>query len=270
MTTAFISHSSKDKHFADFLVKILEYHHIQCWYDSSNIELGQKFKEEIALGLLKSDFLIVLASENTKNSKWVAREISEFSAKKTDPRIIPIFLEAVDLNEIYDGLQEYQSIYLYQSMLDGFNQLFSFLNKEFLPVVDKREGPRRSGSDRRRASALARLRFGMWKNFETDARKGKFDVVEDSWRRIEDIVAVFMKPNSELSRYEFIDKTTQEPIILSRDDFTKVVYSVIERSRTSSSLKYIYCIEQIAEELSNIYVIKPKDRRVIQDRRKNK
>jgi hypothetical protein len=274
MATAFISHSSADKYFADLLVEILDYHHIKFWYDSSDIEIGKKYKERISLGLKSADYLIVVISENTVNSKWVARELSEFCANKPDGNVIPLLLSPVNVDNIYVGLDDYHSIFFYKNMREGFKELLSFFGKEFLPDVEKRQNEDRRKDDRRKedrrkAPTCQRLRMGMWKFYEDVTGRGKFESLDVSTTDIMNIVHVFTRPISELNLYEFIDRSTKETVTITEDILTKATYTVFERFRSLTHFVNVIVIEALAEELNILYEIKEKGRREDSDRRDN-
>ena len=138
MGTAFVSHSSQDKHFVDLLTRLLEYHHIEIWNDSYDIKTGTKFSNEIEDGLHKADCFIVVVSQNSLNSKWIEREISSYLTLNPQAKILPVVIEEVDMAEIFKGLEDYQAILFYKNMIDGFEQLLGFFGKEFLPVQERR------------------------------------------------------------------------------------------------------------------------------------
>ncbi|SFU11211.1 TIR domain-containing protein [Kosakonia arachidis] len=70
----FISHSSFDKPFAKKLCMDLEANGFVPWLDEWEISVGESIPEKISSGLHDADFIIVILSENSVNSKWVERE----------------------------------------------------------------------------------------------------------------------------------------------------------------------------------------------------
>ncbi len=143
MFDAFISHSSEDKYFVDLLVKILKFHKIETWYDSSDIGIGEKQIEKINNGLAESECLIVVLSKNSIRSKWIVREIAFFQASKKNATIVPILLDSLKMDEVYDGLAQFQAVQMFKNMLSGFKQLLSYFEKEFLKHNEKRKGNNR-------------------------------------------------------------------------------------------------------------------------------
>lgn len=274
MATAFISNSSSDKYFADLLVKLLEFHHIEFWYDRSDIKLGKKYRDEITQGLKSADYILVLISETSKNSKWIAREIGEFLTSKPNAQVIPLLLSPISLDDVYEGLREYQAIFFYINMLDGFRQLLSFFGKEFLPSIERRENRDRRNTERRqverrKAPILQRLSIGMWKFYENSTGHEKFDTFTSSTTAIMDIAQVFMKSDSEFSRYDFIDRSSNEKGIITDELLMKSLYTVLDKYRSYDHFVYVIVIEAFAEELNRLFEINIRNRRKIVDQRMN-
>jgi len=81
--SCFISHSSKDKAFAEHLYNKLSAHGIRCWFDSKALFPGDDLHEEINRGIRLYDKLILICSENSlKNSWWVDNEITTVLEKE--------------------------------------------------------------------------------------------------------------------------------------------------------------------------------------------
>jgi len=72
--SVFISYSSHDKDFVLRLTKDLVDNNINCWLDEWEIKVGDSILDKIDIGLEKSNFLVVVISSNSLNSKWVERE----------------------------------------------------------------------------------------------------------------------------------------------------------------------------------------------------
>jgi hypothetical protein len=71
----FISHSSRDKKFANLVVSALEGANVSPWIDSEKIITGDDIFDRLGEGLQLMDMLIFLASKNSLNSEWVSREL---------------------------------------------------------------------------------------------------------------------------------------------------------------------------------------------------
>lgn len=263
MTRAFVSHSSADKYFVDLLVEVLQYHHIDVWYDSDGIEVGDKYKDEIDKGLTSSDYLIVVASKNSCSSKWVTREIATFNATKGDSFIIPIVLEPINLDEVFDGLKDVQGILFYKNMLAGFQTLLGVFGHKFLARVDRRsdddrrEVDRRDNEDRRRSPVIQRFRIGLWKCYAKKAGVGKFDQYELSLRSRLQALDILQ---AELDKYEYYNKDGVRHE-LSIGELDRLTYEVWEEMGTRSYLTTVIVIEAVAEKICSLYTVRLIDRR---------
>ena len=90
----FLSHSSKDKghYVAQVAVKLAQ----NIEYDEFTFEEGMGNFEEILLALERSDIFVLFISENSLNSDWVRREITEAKIRLdagTLKRFFPIVID---------------------------------------------------------------------------------------------------------------------------------------------------------------------------------
>ncbi|MCE5232730.1 MAG: toll/interleukin-1 receptor domain-containing protein [Mizugakiibacter sp.] len=96
----FISHSSKDKQFATWLSVDLANRGHQPWLDEWKIKAGQSIVKAIANGLDDCDFVIVVLSENSVQSRWVEREWHEKCWDEVSSgriSVIPVLLEECEI-----------------------------------------------------------------------------------------------------------------------------------------------------------------------------
>lgn len=96
----FISHSSKDKGFANCLYADLIEQGYNPWLDEWDIKAGQSIPSEIQKGLAAADYTLVLLSPHSVKSNWVTVEWEtvfwdEINSRKT--KVIPILLENCDI-----------------------------------------------------------------------------------------------------------------------------------------------------------------------------
>ncbi len=87
----FISYNSQNEDFAELVKMKLEKENIQVWKDTSQIEAGTEWRNEIDQGLLNSDIVIVLLNELSTKSPYVTYEWA--FALGNGKTIIPILLE---------------------------------------------------------------------------------------------------------------------------------------------------------------------------------
>lgn len=98
-TFVFISHSTKDKEYADKVCEYLEEHGINCWISPRNIHAGDNYATQIVSALKTCEAVVFLASENTNASGHVSNEIGlAFDHKKT---IIPFRIENFEFADEY-------------------------------------------------------------------------------------------------------------------------------------------------------------------------
>lgn len=97
---AFVSYSHSDKEFAHQLADDLIHSGVDIWIDKWEMSLGDSLIQKIFLeGLDKSDFILILLSRNSIQSKWVKEELNAAIIKRIEDltRVIPIILESVDI-----------------------------------------------------------------------------------------------------------------------------------------------------------------------------
>lgn len=109
----FISHSSKDKEIAQEIAQKLKAHNIEYWIDNEKIKFGDGIAEKINEGLVKSNIMILLFSNNLKESNWCRAEYdsaisSSITSKKM--KIIPVLLDDISIQELYPLLIDKRSV----------------------------------------------------------------------------------------------------------------------------------------------------------------
>ncbi|MDP8228729.1 MAG: toll/interleukin-1 receptor domain-containing protein [Candidatus Electryoneaceae bacterium] len=277
MSKVFISHSSADKYLVGLIVKILEFHHIETWYDDSQIQPGTNYLNENEDGIKEADSLIVIISNNSLNSKWVSREITTFLTTQPDARVISLIFDPLNLDDVFDGLKKNQSIDFSESMLNGFETLLSMFGKDFLQTLDRRKdkSSRRNIDERRESEIIRRMRVGFWKCYERASGSSKFD---DFTLTTNDRMKVIDIIESEVSRYEFFDSDGKKCKI-TKKELERLTYDVWEEMRKwkegswenlGRSVAAITIIEAIAEEINTRYVVKISVNRRSEKRRSEK
>lgn len=87
----FLSYSSKDSEFAEWLEQELESNDYIVWRDKTSIRSGDKWENMIVEALEDAWLVIVIQSSSSKEARWVINEI-EFAQSRNLP-IIPFLLE---------------------------------------------------------------------------------------------------------------------------------------------------------------------------------
>lgn len=128
---AFISYSSLDKEFVSKLVTHLKMREIAVWYDDWEIDFGDSIVEKVFSGLSKSDALLIVLSNNSIKSRWVAEELNVSVMRRLsaqDIRIIPI---KIDDCEVPDSLNHIR----YADFSDEFDEPLLHLVELLKPAV---------------------------------------------------------------------------------------------------------------------------------------
>jgi hypothetical protein len=82
--SCFISYSTKDQEFANRLYADLQQNAVRCWFAPHDIVGGKKVHEQIDEAIQVHDKLLLILSQHSMNSPWVASEISK--ARKRELR----------------------------------------------------------------------------------------------------------------------------------------------------------------------------------------
>lgn len=70
----FISYSCKDKKIVKSFAENLEKNSIEIWFDEWSLHAGENIISSVESGISKSDFLLLMLSDNSLNSGWVDKE----------------------------------------------------------------------------------------------------------------------------------------------------------------------------------------------------
>lgn len=145
----FISHSSKDKVFAEKLSRDLLKLDLCVWLDKWEIKVGDSLISKISSGLSESDYLIIILSNNSVLSEWVSRELNyslleEINNSKV--KVLPVIIDNCNVpvflrDKLYaDFRNDYQS---------GFNAVVEALtHSDCSPTVLIKEVDFLSSDDR--------------------------------------------------------------------------------------------------------------------------
>jgi len=112
----FISHANKDKSdYVDELYLILRKLGINIFYDSDVLSWGDNWKQVILDGTEKSEFAIIVISENFFGREWTERELEEFLKRQNanGQKIVLPLLHNVTLDKLvekYPDLGDIQMI----------------------------------------------------------------------------------------------------------------------------------------------------------------
>lgn len=100
-TTVFVSYSHADSSFVDRLIGDLKKGNIDVWIDKWAIRVGDSITDKVNEGIGSSDFLIIVLSTSSVNSKWVREEINTALIRNIEQGkrayILPLLIEDCDL-----------------------------------------------------------------------------------------------------------------------------------------------------------------------------
>lgn len=297
MTRVFVSHSSEDYYFVDFLVELLRFHRVDVWVDRSNLKAGDVFTSDIEQALADCDSMVVVISRNSSRSRWMTREISAFKAIANRP-VIPLVLDIeANPNDVYEGLGLVTQLRCYVSLLDSFSELLRRLGGTLFPVVEKRSGSDRRSEDRRKRPAdrrkspiEKRLRVGMYKYIRSTGR----DLLAPIDRALDvgALAKLLAADDSPLQSFDLVDRGTGEQAHLDFRAIERMAFESWYSKTEQESSGYLdgpeswglrnvqrsshsvvddmtgaaYIIDDIVNDVTSSYVVTSKARRR-QDRR---
>lgn len=99
--SCFISHSSKDKEFANRLYADLQNEGVRCWFAPEDLQIGAKIRPTLDEKIRLHDKLLIILSENSIESDWVEKEVEAAFEKEINNKetvLFPIRLDAAVMN----------------------------------------------------------------------------------------------------------------------------------------------------------------------------
>jgi len=102
----FISYSRKDRRFVRRLTKDLERYGFAVWIDEKDIRVGSSIAESIRVGIERSDYFLVVISENSSDSPWVRRELDVALNAEMSGRIrsvLPLMVGTITVPSLLEG-----------------------------------------------------------------------------------------------------------------------------------------------------------------------
>ena len=120
--SVFLSHNHADKPFVRRLANDLQGSGIFAWVDEFELKLGDSLIEKLSAAIDRVDYLAVILSNASINSKWVKIEVQKamnFEISKGVVKVLPILREKVELPWFLDGK-------LYADFTDDANYTKSF------------------------------------------------------------------------------------------------------------------------------------------------
>lgn len=100
--SVFISYKSEEIDIATAIKEMLEQNGIPCFMAPNSIPSGSNYTEIIPNAICESFAMVVLLSDRSQNSKWIAREIE--TALNENVPVIPYQLDEIKLNRQFGFL----------------------------------------------------------------------------------------------------------------------------------------------------------------------
>jgi len=108
-TRAFFSHATVDKNTVTRLAELLRESGVTVWTDNRELVGGANLAEDIKVAIDEYEYVIVLISNASLQSKWVTQEI--LHAKSKEKRIIPLLLGDTKPG-VFEALLGYEPLYI--------------------------------------------------------------------------------------------------------------------------------------------------------------
>lgn len=139
----FLSHSKRDRSFAERLLRLLRSHGIRVWYSPRTLVPAQKWHSEIGRALGRCDWFIVVLSRNAVKSEWVERElVYALNHSQYRRHIVPVLKELCDFEKLSWTLGGFQFADFTAEFETGCRNLLRTWGLEYKP-------PRKTAQKRR-------------------------------------------------------------------------------------------------------------------------
>jgi hypothetical protein len=143
---AFLSHSSKDRSFANRIYSLLVGHGIPVFYSKTNILGAQQWHDEIGEALKRCDCFIVILSPSSVSSEWIKRELLYvLQAERYKGRIVPLLYKPCNEERLSWTLPGFQRIDFTHDFHEGCRRLLAIWGLGYrgtLPGKMKKRSPK--------------------------------------------------------------------------------------------------------------------------------
>jgi hypothetical protein len=132
----FISYSHADRQFVDWLTDELAGSDIDVWIDKQNIKVGDSIIGKIAEGISAADFLIVVLSQASVQSRWVREELDAATMRTIEDRhafVLPVLIEECEIPSL---LQHRKYADFTDDSQRAFQELLDVIAGDDAPAVE--------------------------------------------------------------------------------------------------------------------------------------
>lgn len=120
----FLSHSNKDRPFAEKIAAVLRDHTVPVWYSKTNIVGAQQWQDEIGVALARCDWFLAILSPHSVKSKWVRLELQyALNEERYNNRIVPILHKDCNHKDLSWTLGAFQSVDFKTDFDEGCREL---------------------------------------------------------------------------------------------------------------------------------------------------
>src|SRR5665213_259881 len=123
----FVSHSFQDNDVAERISTALKAADFNVWFDAWELQAGDSIATRIREGLRASDFLVVLLSPDSVNSRWVRDEMSLALSSELRQRAITLFPVMLRDCDVPETLRDLTAIDLRDNRPGGVERLVEAL-----------------------------------------------------------------------------------------------------------------------------------------------
>lgn len=124
----FLSYAHPDRSAAEEIARALQLAHFQVWFDSWELKQGDSIATRVREGLSASDFLVVLLSPDSVNSRWVREEVTIGLSNELRQRAIGVVPTILRDCEVPQALRGLAAIDLSSDRMAGIERLVERLS----------------------------------------------------------------------------------------------------------------------------------------------
>jgi TIR domain len=120
----FLSHSDKDRAFAQKIVTKLRQHRIPVWFSKTKIIGAQAWHDEIGKALNRCNWFVIILSPDAVKSVWVKNELLfALDHHRYKRRIVPLLYRRCKFERLSWTLPSFQIIDFQKSTKNGYEEL---------------------------------------------------------------------------------------------------------------------------------------------------
>jgi hypothetical protein len=94
--SCFVSHSARDRAFAERLHEDLQQRGVRCWYAPQDLKIGERILDGLYRAIRHQEKLLLILSDHSVRSTWVRDEVDRAFAEETDRGDLVVFPVRID------------------------------------------------------------------------------------------------------------------------------------------------------------------------------